>query len=241
MLIRIDIDAAQLMRNVRSDVPILSDAGLAIDALNAVLPDDRRRRADGQARAERLRERLQSQRPRDYARFFAAIREALPDVTLVGDSTQPTYYAWLHYETEAPRRYFHSASGFGTLGYAIPAAIGAKLAMPDRPVIALIGDGGAQFTIGELASAVEANVSVIFLIWNNTGFDEIKRFMVERDITPLGVDTWTPDFVALGEAFGCASVRVDSHGALISALGAAGDRPGPSLIEVSQHAFLPAG
>ena len=240
-LIRVDIDAAQLMRNVRADLSIVSDARLAIAALSAELRGHAARDVTGTERARLLRERLEAARERGYASFFDAIRRALPDVTIVGDSTQPTYYAWLHYETDAPRRYFHSASGFGTLGYAIPAAIGAKLAVPERPVIALIGDGGAQFTIGELASAVEADVPVIFLIWNNTGFEEIKRFMVDREMTPIGVDTWTPDFLAIAQAFGCAAARVNSSNALVDALRAAGTRSRPTLIEVAEQTFISAG
>ncbi len=239
-LIRVDIDAAQLMRNVRADIAIVSDARLAIEALNAELAGAAGGDGRGKERARRLRERLETVRERGYAEFFAAIRRALPDVTIVGDSTQPTYDAWLHYETDAPRRYFHSASGFGTLGYAIPAAIGAQLAVPERPVIALIGDGGAQFTIGELSSAVEAGVPVIFIVWNNTGFEEIKRFMVDREITPIGVDTWTPDFIALAQGFGCAATRVDSPDGLIDALRAATTGSNPTLIEVTEHAFITA-
>ena len=66
------------------------------------------------------RSALTEQRDRKYEDFFAAVREALPEVIIAGDSTQPTYYAWLNYETEYPCRYFHSAIGFGTLGYAAP-------------------------------------------------------------------------------------------------------------------------
>ncbi|MFB3058756.1 MAG: thiamine pyrophosphate-dependent enzyme, partial [Gammaproteobacteria bacterium] len=134
-----------------------------------------------------------------------------------------------------PRSYFHSSGGFGTLGYAIPAAIGAKLAAPERPVIGLIGDGGAQFTIGELASAVEAKLPVIFLIWNNSGYGEIKRFMIEANIPQIGVDLYTPDFVGLGKAFGCHAVRVTNLGDLESELITAAGQKLPTLIEVMQQ------
>ena len=173
-----------------------------------------------------------------YQAFFDTIRETLPEVIIAGDSTQPTYYAWLNYETEQPRRYFHSASGFGTLGYAIPAAIGAKLGRPDLPVIGLIGDGASQFTIGELASAVEAAVPVIFLLWNNNGYSEIRRFMADGDITPIGVDIHGPDFVSLGQAFGCEATRVESLVELRSELLLAEQRSGPTVIEVVEGQFV---
>ena len=86
-------------------------------------------------------------------------------------------------ELDGPRRWFNASTGYGTLGYGLPAAIGAKLAEPGRPVISLMGDGGIQFTLPELASAVEARVGVIVLLWNNQGYGEIKRYMERRDIT----------------------------------------------------------
>jgi acetolactate synthase-1/2/3 large subunit len=232
-LIRVDIDPRQLCRNLRPDLAITADASQALTALGRQL---RRERPDssGTGRAATLRESLRAQRNGRYEAFFSALRRALPTLLIAGDSTQPTYYAWLHYETEQPRRYFHSASGYGTLGYAIPAAIGAKLGRPDLPVVGLIGDGAAQFTLGELASAVEAQVPVIFLLWNNAGYGEIRRFMEEADVVPVGVDIHTPDFLALAEAMGCASARANSLAQLEQLLTEAAARSGPSLIEVRE-------
>jgi acetolactate synthase-1/2/3 large subunit len=165
-LIRLDIDAAQLSRNLKPHLAICSDARHALIALISALEQDPPSSNDGAAWAQGIRDALQRGRDERYRAFFGAIRDTLPEAIIAGDSTQPTYYACLDYETEAPRRYFHSASGYGTLGYAIPAAIGAKLGQPNNPVIALIGDGAAQFTLGEIASAVDAKTPVIFLIWN---------------------------------------------------------------------------
>jgi len=237
-LIRIDIDARQLTRNIRADIAIQSDARLAIQAIHSELAACDTSTAAAETRAAKLRRALCSQRDRKYTAFFAAIREVLPEVIIAGDSTQPTYFAWLNYETEQPRRYFHSASGFGTLGYAIPAAIGAKLGRPELPVVGLIGDGAAQFTIGELASAVEASVPVIFLVWNNSGYGEIKRFMVEGDIPQIGVDIHTPDFMGLGRAFGCEVGRAHSLDELKSQLTDASERHGPTVIEIMQDDFV---
>ena len=237
-LIRVDIDPRQLTRNIRADIPIVSDARLALAALNEALSSHTMTDASGQQRAEKLRISLRGERDEKYCAFFDAVREALPEVIIAGDSTQPTYYAWLNYETEAARRYFHSASGFGTLGYAIPAAIGAKLGQPDAPVIGLIGDGAAQFTIGELASAVEAELPVIFLLWNNSGYGEIKRFMVEGDIPEIGVDIHTPDFVGLARAFGCQAAAPGNLEELKSELSMANVRNTPTLIEIRQEDFV---
>ena len=238
-LIRIDIDSRQLTRNIKADIAVVSDAALALEEINKQLESSANRGNEaGEARAATLRAALIQQRDVKYAAFFHTIREALPEVIIAGDSTQPTYYAWLNYETESARRYFHSASGFGTLGYAIPAAIGAKLGQPEAPVIGLIGDGAAQFTIGELASAVEAQVPVIFLLWNNSGYGEIKRFMQEGNMPGIGVDIHTPDFIGLGRAFGCEVARATDTASLRDALILANNRNTPTLIEIAQSDFV---
>ncbi len=237
-LIRIDIDAGQLSRNAKPELAICSDARHALSALNAALQRDPIPAKDGGSWAQAIRDGVQQRRDARYQAFFDTIRNALPEAIIAGDSTQPTYYAWLNYETEAPRRYFHSASGYGTLGYAIPAAVGAKLGQPARPVIGLIGDGAAQFTLGEIASAVEAKASVIFLIWNNHGYGEIQRFFEAAGVERVGVDLHTPDFVALGKSFGCSACRATDLEQLESALKQAVKDPLPTLIEVRQADFV---
>ncbi len=236
-LIRVDIDAGQLSRNFQPDLAICSDARHALAALCAALGGDPPAERGGRAWARELRDALRGTRDARYEAFFAAIDESLPGAIIAGDSTQPTYYAWLHYETRSPRRYFHSASGFGTLGYAIPAAIGAKLAQPDRPVVALIGDGGAQFALGEMASAVEAGVSPIFLVWNNRGYGEIRRYFAQSGVERIGVDLRTPDFVSLARSVGCSACRAADLAELKRALREAQREAGPTLIEVQESDF----
>lgn len=231
-VIRMDIEPAQLARNVKPWIAICCDATLGVQALNKCVGD--RKEDKGAQRTATMRKALNPHRDARYDAVFATIREALPEVTIAGDSAQPTYYALLNYECDAPRRYFHSASGYGTLGYAIPAATGAKVAAPDTPVIGLIGDGAAQFSIGELASAVDAGLNVIFLVWNNHGYTEIRRFMEEAGTAPIGVDISAPDFVGVAESFGCAGCRVTNLGQLKEALLAANKRSGPSLIEIME-------
>jgi len=237
-IVRVDIDAGQLGRAVKPHLAICSDASYALSALHAALQQAPCRAQNGEARARAIREALQKERNPRYQAFFDAIRATLPDAIIAGDSTQPTYYAWLHYETDAPRRYFHSASGYGTLGYAIPAAIGAKLGQSKRPVIALIGDGAAQFTLGEISSAVEAGAPVIFLIWNNHGYGEIQRCFEQSGVEKVGVDLQTPDFIALGRAFGCAACRAHDLQELERALEQAAKSAVPTLIEVHQADFV---
>lgn len=236
-LVRIDIDAEQLVRNVQADIAIVSDAVFALEAIDGELSRYTLAKKAGHERTQEARKRLQSEADQYYAAFFNAIREVLPEVVIVGDSTQPTYHAWLAYETEAPRRYFHSASGYGTLGYAIPAAIGAKLGTPDSPVMALVGDGGAQYSAPELICAVELQLNVIFLIWNNQGYAEIRRFMEDANIATIGVDLQTPDFADVSRGFGCQYALCGDLDELKLALRAAADRRGPTVIEVTEKHF----
>lgn len=236
-LIRIDIDAGQLGRNLKAELAICGDASSVLEAINDHLGTFSVSSKRGTGRASDVISQLRQTTHDGYFEFFESIRAVLPDVVIVGDSTQPTYYAWQSYETQAPRRYFHSASGYGTLGYAIAAAIGAQLGAPEKQVLAIIGDGGAQFTIGELASAVELRLPIVFVIWNNYGYGEIRRCMQAADIECIGVDIHPPDFVLLGQAFGCATEKPGDLAEFRSALAAASRRKVPTLIEIVQERF----
>jgi acetolactate synthase-1/2/3 large subunit len=179
---------------------------------------------------------------RGQTAFLQTVLDVLPDVVLVGDSTQPVYSGNLTLNLDQPRRWFNSSTGYGTLGYALPAAIGAWLGAVDagqrKPVACLIGDGGLQFTLPELASAVEARTPVIVLLWNNQGYEEIKKYMVNRDIEPVGVDIYTPDFIGIAKSFGCATAAVSTAESLRAALLSANDHQGPTLIEIDQHRWM---
>lgn len=236
-LIRIDIDIDQLSRNHKPQLAICGDAAYALAAIAESLPNQIKS-TKGIERVQTLRKQLRADACPKYDAFFATLNDALPEVVIVGDSTQPTYHAWVHYETQGPRRYFHSASGYGTLGYAIPAAVGAKLGCPNKSVVALIGDGAAQFSIAELASAVEAQVSVTFLIWNNNGYGEISRFMDDASVARVGVDIYTPDFIKIADGFGCATAKPHNIEQLKIALLTANNHQGPTVIEVWQDDFV---
>jgi acetolactate synthase-1/2/3 large subunit len=238
-VIRIDIEAEQLTRNALPDVGLCCDAGLAMgalaDALDGFAPD----RAAAEARVAQLRQDcdpLILPAYQAHGRFLDLVAEALPGVIVVGDSTQPVYGGNLTYEPAGPRAYFNSSTGYGTLGYGLPAAFGAKLACPDRPVVALIGDGGLQFTIGELASGVELGLGVPVLVWNNRGYGEIKHYMAERDIPQIGVDIYTPDFQAIARGFGCHAVAAESPEHLKDALSTAVAADRPTVIEIDDAA-----
>ena len=250
-LLRVDIDPDQTVRNYPPQVALVSDARNAAQALLSALSHKSlaERRADwGQVRAARLRAELAATWDAPtlaQTRFLETVLHELPNAVFVGDSTQPVYTGNLTFNPERPRRWFNSSTGYGTLGYALPAAIGAWLgcsvAGGARPaVVCLIGDGGLQFTLPELASAVEARTPVIVLLWNNQGYEEIKKYMVNRAIEPVGVDIYTPDFIGVAKALGCAAEAVKGVEQLRTALRVAADRQGPTLIEIDQAQWMQA-
>ena len=238
-LIRIEIDPVQMMRNRVPHLPLLGDAATTLRSLVERLrpPSDR----DGAARADRARrssiEELSSPMRRQVD-FLNDVRNALPEAIIVGDSTQVVYAGMMYFEAAVPGGWFCSATGYGTLGYALPASIGAKIGAPDRPVVCLAGDGGIQFTLGELGSAVDAKAPVIVLVWNNRGYREIKEYFVERGIEPIGCDPSAPDFVAIAKAYGLHAERLGSRGDLAGLLKAAAARDTPTLIEIDDRVVM---
>jgi thiamine pyrophosphate-dependent acetolactate synthase large subunit-like protein len=118
----------------------------------------------------------------------------------------------------------------------MPAAIGGQIACPERPTIAIVGDGGFLFTMQELGTAVELGLPLPILVWNNDAFGQIAYGMNKRDIPELGVRQRNPDYIALARAFGAEAVRPDSLPALTDAVSTAFKAKGPTLIEVREDA-----
>lgn len=245
-LLRIDIDPDQTVRNYLPELALVADAELAAEALLGALQTQLqpvRESTWGVARVANLRQALAAgwdQSTLSQTRLLSAILERLPNAILVGDSTQPVYTGNLTLDMDQPRRWFNASTGYGTLGYALPAAMGAWLGSAEQtgqraPAVCLIGDGGMQFTLPELASAVEAQVLLIVLLWNNQGYEEIKKYMVNRAIEPVGVDIHTPDFIGVARALGAAAENVADVAQLQAALGQAVERKGPTLIQVDQN------
>jgi len=238
-VIRVDIESEQITRNVLPAISICADAGLTMQALYEALPGFES--CAQQAEVAELRQAADALAPaayRKHGQFLDLVAETLPGAVIVGDSTQPVYGGNLFYEAAAPRRYFNSSTGYGTLGYGLPAAFGARLGLPDTPVVSLIGDGGLQFTIGELATAVELELALPILVWNNQGYGEIKRYMVERGIPTIGVDIYTPDFIAIARGFGCAAETVSTRDEFVDALRRAYAATRPTLIDIPEDLAL---
>ena len=237
-LIRIDIDPEQAMRGRVADLAVIADADLAIDALaGAISP---RPAGDGADRARAARDGVRATlNPvlRAGAHLLRTVRDALPGAVIVGDSAQPVYAGCIDFAATQPRSWFCSATGYGTLGYALPAAAGALIGT-GRPTVCIIGDGGIQFTLPELAAAREAQLPLIILLWNNNGYGEIKSYMEARGIEPIGVDIFTPDFLTIARGFGCEAQTLKAPDDLPGILKAALECKWPTIIEIREDDYV---
>lgn len=231
--IRVDIDPAQLMRTRQPEIGIVGDAAGCAASLRDLVSVASRNGAMRATEVGKLIHRDVSPAMLGDLVILETIRDTLPDVLIAGDSTQLVYAGNTAYEAASPGSYFNSATGYGTLGYGLPAGIGAKVGRPERPVVVLAGDGGVQFSLGELASAMEAKARIILMLHDNGGYGEIKSYMVAKNIPPLGVDLHTPDFIAIGRAYGWHSERLESFGDLKVALETALQRDVPTMLVFS--------
>lgn len=232
-VVRVDIDAEQLAVNAAPSLAIHSDAAAFVAALGDVrsgLPTDRQM-ADISA-ARRMISAGWGVLARKHLKVLDAIRAALPEDGFVAtDMTQIAYTGNAAFRVDRPRCWFHP-SGFGSLGYALPAAVGAKLADPTRPGVALVGDYGFQFTVAELGTAAELALPLPVILWNNDGLGQIRDSMVAAGMAEIGVAAMNPDFRALANAFGCRAVCPPSLLALGHELRAALAASRPTLIEI---------
>jgi thiamine pyrophosphate-dependent acetolactate synthase large subunit-like protein len=240
-LIRVDIDPSQLDRRRPAQIGIHGDAARTCAVLEAALA---RRECTGVGGAERAAQLRAANRwwpgVDEFEPFLTALAAALPDEgVLAVDSTQPAYAAAHLWRGTRPNAYL-PYGGFGTLGPALPMAIGAKLGAPQRPVMALAGDGGFLFTIQELATAVDLGLPLAIVIWQNHGYGEIRDSMERVDVPPVGVATSAHDFLRIAEGFGCHAVRAESFTDLPALAAAAFAADRPTLIEVSAAGPAPS-
>ncbi len=237
-IIRVDIDPVELTRVPETEIAILCDADAFASALSATLgtmPD----RADTDWSADTVRTTLAAWRAQADAErpnivpLCDALHEVVPEDTMFfSDMTQFAYVAKEVYPMELPG-HWHHPSGFGTLGYALPAAIGGKIGAPEKPVISINGDSGVQYNIQELATAVELGLTLPIIVWDNGKLKEIEDSMVGAQIAPNSVVARNPDFCKLAEAYGAKSAAprtiADFKAAALSALKA----DGPTLIHIT--------
>jgi 5-guanidino-2-oxopentanoate decarboxylase len=240
-LVRIDIDPHKLDDHYGAAVCIHGDAAVSLGMLASAARARRGWRTaagEGSAHRARIEAHLDSG-ARAMLAALSALRDSLPaDGAVFSDMTQIAYLGNYAFPAERPGVWFHP-SGYGTLGYALPAAIGARIAQPQRAIVALAGDFGAQFTMQELMTAVELDLTLPIVVWNNGALGQIRDDMRAAGIAPIGVVGRNPDFVALAHAYGAVGVRIQSATALGEALRAALARPGPTVLEADAENFHP--
>jgi acetolactate synthase-1/2/3 large subunit len=241
-VVRIDIDPEEPDRLRRPDVALVGDAASQLRALIAALARHNRKRP---SRAEELgehrdwyAERLSRLEPQ--VSFLKAIRAALPeDGIFVDEVSQIGFASRLALPMEKPRTYL-SPGYQDNLGWGFGTALGAKAAMPDRKVLAIAGDGGFLYQMGELATAVRHNIAVVVVVFDNGGFGNVKRIQQERYGNRLiASDLRNPDFVKLADSFGIASFKATDAAELEQALHKAFALDAPALVWVP-HGDVPS-
>ncbi|MBM7481293.1 acetolactate synthase-1/2/3 large subunit [Bradyrhizobium sp. USDA 3686] len=247
--IRVDIDPAE-MRRLASDVAIVADAKAGTADLVAAVKKAGYARTSGRRGAIReatATAHAEIQRIQPQMAYLNILREVLPANAIVTDElSQFGFASWYGFPIYEPRTFI--TSGYqGTLGSGFPTALGAKVANPDKPVVAITGDGGFMFGVQELATAVQFNIGVVTLVFNNNAYGNVRRDQRERfDGRVVASDLVNPDFVKLAESFGVAAARVTAPDQFKAAMEKALAHGGPYLIsvevtrdsEVSPWAFI---
>jgi acetolactate synthase I/II/III large subunit len=233
--IRIDIDPSE-MRRLTVDVPVVADAQAGTRDLLAAV----RKRGYGKTSGRRAEIReasmatlqeIQSVQPQ--MAYLNILREVLPSNAIVTDElSQVGFASWYGFPVYQPRTFI--TSGYqGTLGSGFPTALGAKVANPDRPVVAITGDGGFMFGVQELATAVQFGIGVVTLVFNNNAYGNVRRDQRQHfDGRVVAADLVNPDFVRLAESFGVKAARVTSPDHFRPALEKALAAGGPYLIDI---------
>lgn len=241
-VIRIDISDQQLEKNVPADVTILGDAQRVVTALLARLEGVEGRAASSalvQLRAD-LEAEAAAFAPDEYA-VARRIVSAIPDGAIVtGDSSQIVYYGLTSaLKNDEPHELLYMPA-YATLGYGLPAAVGAAIASPEKDVVCVLGDGALMFSIQELATAVEQQLSLTIVCVDNGGYAEIKQNEADAGIAPIGVDLHQPDWALLAQAFGGNGHSVSESSELEATIKAAVLETGVSVVHVPMATAIKA-
>ncbi len=234
-ILRLDIDAEEIHRDVKPAVEMVGDAkaGLAalIDLLEQMVGERPSRRPEYEDLKRRVTERINSVLPQ--AGFGLAIRNALPDDgVVVGEMTQIAYWSNFAMPIYEPNTYI--TPGYqGTLGFGFCTALGAKIGKPDSPVISINGDGGFGFALNELATMAQHEIPAIVLVFNDSAYGNVKRIQqVDLGGREIASSLRNPDYVKLAESFGVVGRRTDTAEGLQTAIEESIKANEPTLIEI---------
>lgn len=229
-VVQIEADLGKLESN-HPALGIHADARLALQALLETVSE----RTDPAAPERvatvlaKVAERIDAQELTLERQVLASVRRALPaDSPSFWDMTILAYWAWSAFDAKGPN-HLHSAQGAGGLGYGFPAALGGAVADPTRPVLAVSGDGGALYSIAELATARQYDLNVTWLIVDDGGYGILREYMNDAFGEATATELTRPDYVALAESFGVPGVRTTPE-TLEADLTKALSEPGPSVV-----------
>ena len=229
-VVRIDIDAEQMNRRTTPTVGLVGDAAQTMSSLTRGIVA--RKATSGTRRAQQWRDHARTKTSDTFVPWLKVIEHWLPDNAIVAlDSTQLGYSAhwWL---PALHGRSWLAPYGFGTLGCALPMAIGASVAAPDRPVLVIAGDGGWLFTVAEMAAAKDLESNITMLLWDNSGYEQIRTSFDDVAAPRMGVDVSSHDPSAIARGFGWNAVDVTTPDQLASALDSATKSSGPQFIRI---------
>lgn len=234
-IIRIDVDPTTHRRFTNPDVAITARLEDALPSLIAAVDTRNPARESREAELSDLRGRWADEVSvlEPQLSYLAAIRDAIGEEgVFVDELTQVGFASRIAWQTYAPRTYI--TTGYqGTLGYGFPTALGVKVARPDIPVVSITGDGGFMFCVQELATAVQHQIPVIVVLFNNNQYGNIQQMQkVDYGGKVIASDLVNPDFIELAKAHGANGIRVDGPQALREAIIASLDVTGPTIIEV---------
>lgn len=234
-VVRIDIDGAEINANVAPQAALVCDASAGVTALL----DSTRRHQPKPGWTAPWREQFRSQAAAEGAPWMElveALAAVLPrDSIVAADNAMAAYYGALsNLPLHRPHAFLYP-TGAGTLGYGLPAGVGAKVAQPEAPVLVLQGDGGIMFSIAELAMAAEARLPLPVIVVDNGGYGEIRNEMEDRGEPIHAVALGHPDFPALARALGCHGLSARNADEVATMVSAAFSADRPTLIHVREH------
>lgn len=238
MMVQIDVDPSEIGKNYAATVALAGDAAVVLEQLHGQLatrPIAPKRNAE--ADVARIRETISAflhERAGPEAEMMDVMRAKLArDAVFFSDTARGV--AWLRgsLPVYTPRSFF-TPGGFSTLGFSVPAAIGAKAALPQRQVCAVCGDGSFMFTCNELGTAIQEGLGIDVILFNNKAHQLIKDHQ-DQDCESryIGADLAQPDFVRFAESFGALGLRVEKLEQLSPALDQARESRKPAIVEIT--------
>jgi acetolactate synthase-1/2/3 large subunit/5-guanidino-2-oxopentanoate decarboxylase len=237
-MVRVDIDPEVLSDHHHADLRILMRVEDFVPELVKWLPDQTKPCLWARDVIANDRKLWQAQAEAEFpgvAPIVRALQDVMPHDTMIySDMTQFAYLAKEIWDMPCPG-HWHHPFGFGTLGYALPAAIGGSVARPGLPTVAIAGDYGFQYTLPELGVAVELGLSLPILLWDNQKLKAIEDSMIEAQIAPNAVQALNPDFVALAKAYGALASQPETLSGLQNDLIEAFSAKVPTLIYMSSN------